>query len=413
MGRLRPRCRAGQRLWRRHRRGNDRDWRQRRHGRGDERRGDERRGDERRRGERGAASGGATSGGAPGSGGTSPDCYVALHLEDCCSEPVVADGLVGSNDPCLVPYTAWGPTAAQLEQCPAAEACMAVNCINPPPRSRVTTRGADGVCTWVEECADTGDCTVAVDHHRCCPSRGLSPGARGEPIPASRPSGSPAPRVARTAAWWTAPAVSSSCRSLRASPSESATWRSAPDTEGLGWVAPGSGGFTGCGHRLGRRARAGRSGSGRGLERHGVEVCAAHGALNRARIGRAPVVGRRGGHVLDGAVNPGGAAGGRAARVALRGALEVALVGAPIEGAPRGRAAARGVAVVVAARAGLPDGCAGGVAGVGAEVVGAAAPAVSQAATLPSWSRQLPVQASVQPPSHRLVPGASQRSEQE
>ncbi len=100
-----------------------------------------------------------------GVGGGMQGCFAGLQLDHCCSAPVAGDSLTGS-DPCLVPYGEWFSPDA-LAACPAAEACLELNCVHPEPASRVVARRSSK-CEFVDECASDGDCEVAVDHGRCC-----------------------------------------------------------------------------------------------------------------------------------------------------------------------------------------------------------------------------------------------------
>lgn len=112
------------------------------------------------------AGGGGVVGGAAGSGAMM-GCFVAVQIDDCCSEPVAADALAPA-DPCLVPY-ADRYQEEHREACPAAESCLIRNCTYFEPASRVVIRDETGACVLADEC-DPAEitCQIATDYNRCC-----------------------------------------------------------------------------------------------------------------------------------------------------------------------------------------------------------------------------------------------------
>jgi len=114
----------------------------------------------------------AGAGGVPGEGGAAGSgammgCYVAVRIDDCCSQPVAADALAPA-DPCLVPYEDRYQQES-LEDCPAAESCLMLGCTYFEPASRVVIRDESGTCVFSDEC-DPAEitCQIATDHNQCC-----------------------------------------------------------------------------------------------------------------------------------------------------------------------------------------------------------------------------------------------------
>lgn len=94
-------------------------------------------------------------------------CVVALRIDDCCQPAVAADAHAVASDPCFV---LWPPPQILDPACVArwpAE-CDRIACRLSGPPSRVAAR-VDGVCRFVDECAEASDCAYATDMRSCCP----------------------------------------------------------------------------------------------------------------------------------------------------------------------------------------------------------------------------------------------------
>jgi hypothetical protein len=109
----------------------------------------------------GAAGHGGTSTGGGGAAGSlsglptpKTDCVVAVHADECCSQPVVASAAALSADPCLVPY-GLERVPSVLTSCPAATRCSSLNCVFPSPTTRIAEPdpGSPGACRF---CAAVG-----------------------------------------------------------------------------------------------------------------------------------------------------------------------------------------------------------------------------------------------------------------
>jgi hypothetical protein len=152
----------------------------------------------------GEASGGASRAGAAGSlGGGFPvpptDCVVAVHADQCCSQAVAVSAASMPSDPCLVPYgLEFLPSV--IAACPAAERCASLNCIFPPPPSRIAAPdpNSPGNCRLADECASAADCTIASDLTGCCACPGALPQELGLANPCISPPGPPAGFVCNT-----------------------------------------------------------------------------------------------------------------------------------------------------------------------------------------------------------------------
>jgi hypothetical protein len=130
------------------------------------------------------ATGGTTATG--GTGGTLPppqvDCVVAVHADQCCSAAIAAPASALQADPCLVPYGLQF-TQAVATVCPAAEQCLMLNCIFPPPPTRMAAADAGGSCQFVDECTSPADCTLAENLTYCCPCPEVFPSGLAEANP--------------------------------------------------------------------------------------------------------------------------------------------------------------------------------------------------------------------------------------
>lgn len=101
------------------------------------------------------------------------DCVVAIRTDNCCTsaQPVRRSQL--QADPCLVEVA---PSLHRMQwvaspSCRAkwTENCELIDCISPPPASRIVKPDANGVCRFVDECQSDSDCFVGSYNGVCCP----------------------------------------------------------------------------------------------------------------------------------------------------------------------------------------------------------------------------------------------------
>lgn len=104
------------------------------------------------------------------SGEVKPDpCIVALHLDQCCVNPVAVRASALAADPCLAQW----PLSALDENnfwCKDQRHCDGgPNCDFYVPQSLSRSAGeVDGECALVDECATNADCAWGINSGECC-----------------------------------------------------------------------------------------------------------------------------------------------------------------------------------------------------------------------------------------------------
>jgi hypothetical protein len=136
--------------------------------------------------------GGGAAGSFSGLPAPKTDCVVAVHADQCCSQPVAASAAVLSADPCLVPY-GLARVPSVLTGCPAAARCSSLNCTFPSPTTRIAALdpSSPGACRFADECATPTDCAVAAVLTGCCACPEVVPQKLALANPCLSPPGPP------------------------------------------------------------------------------------------------------------------------------------------------------------------------------------------------------------------------------
>ncbi len=95
------------------------------------------------------------------------ECVPVLRTDNCCEVAFPGTHADVAADPCLTYWPiGWSEIPQQCyDQWP--ELCDLVDCAPVQPSSRAMYCSSDG-CAFADECEQTSDCTLMVDHRQCC-----------------------------------------------------------------------------------------------------------------------------------------------------------------------------------------------------------------------------------------------------